>query len=109
MGKTKEVVKKQSKTSKKGNVPGKKAKRAPKPHSRYLRRPHANLLRARFNIVNARSKEVDTFNSELLHKELNTVGQIALLQAGLHKRSQVTTEDMAYAQKTSRTALGVVV
>jgi histone H3/H4 len=76
-----------------------------KPYSRYLKRAHAALLRARVNIISARSKEVDTFFCELLNREFNTVIQNAILQAANNKRSQVTAEDMAYALSTSGTRL----
>lgn len=88
--------------SKQKKEAGKKPRR---PYSRYLKRQHAALLRARYNIMSARSREVDFFLSELLHQEFEVPTQVAMLQAGLHKRAQVTAEDMAYGFRTSRTKL----
>lgn len=84
------------------------ANKAPRrPYSRFTKRQHAALVRARYNIVSARSKEVDNFVNELLKHEMATNAKIAMLQAANHGRTQVTAEDMAYALETSGTLLKV--
>lgn len=96
VGKTKGLLSKQKKEA---------TKKPRSSYSRYLKRQHAALLRARYNIVSARSREVDWFLSELLHHEFEVPTQVAMLQAGLRKHTQVTAEDMAYGFRTSRTKL----
>lgn len=81
-----------------------KPKKAPrKPYARFHRKFHGNLVRARYNIPSAKSREVDNIVNEILFRELRTLIKVAMLQASAHKRAQITYEDMQYAAAHSGT------